>query len=123
MDVRGQPRTTWHRRGHRIVAYRDGQWRWAASGRWLKYGSGPKDPPCALCHRPPSPEGFDACLGEIPGAISACCGHGVAPGHVTYEPGQRIDWPVLEAAPDGCSYRGQVTSDGDQVGSFGDGED
>ena len=35
------------------------------------------DRPCARCGRPPTPEGYDACLGHVPGAISACCGHGV----------------------------------------------
>lgn len=33
--------------------------------------------PCPKCDRPPTPEGYDACLGLIPGATSACCGHGV----------------------------------------------
>ena len=32
---------------------------------------------CADCGEPPTPEGFDACLGPIPGVHSACCGHGV----------------------------------------------
>ena len=36
--------------------------------------------PCARCGRPPTPEGHDACLGYIEGAISACCGHGVGKG-------------------------------------------
>lgn len=37
-----------------------------------------KDPNrvCPRCHRPPTPEGYDACLGHIPGCTSACCGHG-----------------------------------------------
>ncbi len=38
--------------------------------------------PCPRCGRMPTPEGYDACLGHIPGAISACCGHGVTPGYV-----------------------------------------
>jgi len=33
--------------------------------------------PCKRCGEPPTPEGHDACLGHVPGAISACCGHGV----------------------------------------------
>jgi len=32
---------------------------------------------CIKCGRMPTSEGYDACLGYIPGAISACCGHGV----------------------------------------------
>ncbi len=33
--------------------------------------------PCIRCGRMPTPEGYDACLGYIPGATSVCCGHGV----------------------------------------------
>ena len=40
---------------------------------------------CPKCGRPPTPEGYDACLGHIPGAVSACCGHGVYEGHVMWE--------------------------------------
>lgn len=32
---------------------------------------------CPVCGRPPTPEGYDACLGYIPGCISACCSHGM----------------------------------------------
>lgn len=32
---------------------------------------------CARCGQFATPESYDACLGHIPGAISACCGHGV----------------------------------------------
>lgn len=39
--------------------------------------------PCARCGRPPTEEGYDACLGHIPGAAAACCGHGVEDGWVT----------------------------------------
>lgn len=35
--------------------------------------------PCRRCGRMPTPEGHDACLGEVPGVTSACCGHGVEP--------------------------------------------
>ena len=33
--------------------------------------------PCKRCGRMPTKEGYDACLGFIDGANSACCGHGV----------------------------------------------
>jgi len=33
--------------------------------------------PCVRCGRLPTTEGYDACLGFIPGAVSACCGHGI----------------------------------------------
>lgn len=32
---------------------------------------------CVKCGRMPTKEGYDACLGYISGATSACCGHGV----------------------------------------------
>ena len=35
------------------------------------------DRPCVRCGRPPTPEGYDACMGLVPGARSVCCGHGV----------------------------------------------
>ena len=33
--------------------------------------------PCKKCNYYPTKEGYDACLGHIKGATSACCGHGV----------------------------------------------
>ena len=33
--------------------------------------------PCKRCGQMPTREGYDACLGHIAGATSACCGHGV----------------------------------------------
>jgi len=45
---------------------------------------GPDDRrPCRRCGQPPTAEGYDACLGHIPGAVAACCGHGVYEGWVT----------------------------------------
>ena len=32
--------------------------------------------PCPACGGLPTAEGEDACLGHIPGAMAACCGHG-----------------------------------------------
>lgn len=32
---------------------------------------------CKKCEKMPTPEGYDACLGYIPNAVWACCGHGV----------------------------------------------
>lgn len=37
----------------------------------------------------PGSDGEDACLGLIPGAKQACCGHGTDPGYVLW-PGQTI---------------------------------
>jgi hypothetical protein len=43
--------------------------------------------PCVQCGQPPTPEGYDACLGHIPGVHSACCGHGVEDGYILWQPG------------------------------------
>ncbi|TAH62778.1 MAG: hypothetical protein EWM50_04995 [Gottschalkiaceae bacterium] len=37
---------------------------------------------CKRCGRKPTLEGYDACLGHIEGATSACCGHGVEEKHI-----------------------------------------
>lgn len=55
--------------------------------------------PCPQCHQSPTPEGYDACLGYIPGAISACCGHGVECGFIVWNTDQiegGTDWRVLK---------------------------
>lgn len=44
--------------------------------------------PCVKCAKMPTPEGYDACLGYIPDAIGACCGHGVVDGYVIDRSGQ-----------------------------------
>ena len=41
-----------------------------------------EDRPCIRCGKLPTPEGYDACMGYIEGASSACCGHGVESGYV-----------------------------------------
>ena len=40
---------------------------------------------CKRCGRKPTKEGYDACLGYIEGAKSACCGHGVQPPYTIKE--------------------------------------
>ena len=69
-------------RGHRIefdqTAY---VWRYADTGEVYDY-----ERPCTLCRKLPTAEGHDACLGEIPGVLNACCGHGTAAdGYIHYE--------------------------------------
>lgn len=39
---------------------------------------------CKKCGCLPTKEGYDACLGHIEGAISACCGHGVEEKYIKY---------------------------------------
>ena len=32
--------------------------------------------PCGICDNERTPEGHDACLGNLPDVVNACCGHG-----------------------------------------------
>lgn len=58
-------------RGHEI--YWDGElWRYSDNGAVYDDTRS-----CKRCGRQPTPEGYDACLGCVPGATSVCCGHGV----------------------------------------------
>jgi hypothetical protein len=70
--------TSWaYIRGTRAV-YRFKRWRWAEP----PYEYIPVDLvklPCTRCGRPPTREGYDACVGHVEGATSVCCGHGVEP--------------------------------------------
>ena len=77
-----------HSQGHIVVP---------TSGRWLYVDTGEttdKKRPCKKCKCFPTPEGYDACLGHIPGARSACCGHGVEPGYVLWNDRFRDELPV-----------------------------
>lgn len=59
-------------RGHKIVQ-RDGQWYYSDGERTV---GNPRE--CGHCSRPDAENGHDACVGEIHGAMNACCGHGVS---------------------------------------------
>jgi hypothetical protein len=50
--------------------------------------------PCKHCGLPPTPEGYDGCLGYLPGVVAACCGHGVEPPYVLTE----AEWLEAEGA-------------------------
>lgn len=47
--------------------------------------------PCTYCEKLPTPEGYDACIGFLPGVESACCGHGVSYSYVVWENGVLTD--------------------------------
>lgn len=50
-----------------------------------------KERPCGHCSLANTPEGHDGCLGTIPEAVNACCGHGIeAEAYVQYENGRCI---------------------------------
>ena len=40
---------------------------------------------CPKCGKMPTKEGYDACLGHIDRATSACCGHGVEQGYIVID--------------------------------------
>ena len=73
-------------RGHPIFWNEEEElWRFADTG--LPIASDPNRP-CFVCGWPPTPEGHDACLGHIPGAGGACCGHGRGNPYVLWENGR-----------------------------------
>jgi len=59
-------------RGHEIYSTDGRAWFYSDNGE-------PADDSrqCIRCGRMPTPEGYDACVGHVDGAISVCCGHGV----------------------------------------------
>jgi len=62
-----------HMRGHRIIWNSDIK-------RWVYKDSGSiadDSRLCPKCNKPPTKEGYDACLGFVEGFKSVCCGHGV----------------------------------------------
>jgi len=61
-DSRGNP-----------IAYINDEWVYSDDKIPLKN----EERPCTRCGRLPTIEGYDACIGYIEGATSACCGHGV----------------------------------------------
>ncbi len=60
-----------HSRGHPIEHHNNG---WVYSDNKQPIGNRA----CIRCGKMPTKEGYDACLGFIKGAKSACCGHGVS---------------------------------------------
>jgi hypothetical protein len=70
---------TSYSRGHKI--YFDGiDWRFCDSHEIDDHTRS-----CKHCGKAPTLEGYDACLGFIDGATSACCGHGVEKGYIIGE--------------------------------------
>lgn len=78
--------------------------------------------PCKQCGKSPTPEGYDACLGELENVINACCGHGVEDGYIqmeTSEMTEQQERKVINYAID-LDVRCQVC---DGLGSVYHGED
>jgi len=59
-------------RGHSITPDDSGGWIYEDTGEICNH-----DRPCKRCGKPPTVEGYDACLRYLPGIQYACCGHGV----------------------------------------------
>jgi hypothetical protein len=64
-------------RGHEII-FIDDSWVYKDNGLELY------DRECKRCGKYPTKDGYDACVGKIDGAKSACCGHGVEKPYVIY---------------------------------------
>jgi len=67
------PTITSYQRGH-LIEYNLLTKQWVYSD---DKSSIEKERPCIRCGELPTKEGYDTCLGHIPGLKSACCGHGV----------------------------------------------
>ena len=59
-----------HSRGHEIE-YNGDKWVYKDDKSSISV-----ERPCVWCGQMPTPEGYDACIGYIPGKHSVCCGHG-----------------------------------------------
>lgn len=57
------------------IEYKNGEWFF--SGTELKVEQCHDTKPCGHCGKLFTNEGHDACLGELPGLMNACCGHGI----------------------------------------------
>jgi len=60
-------------RGHEIFE-ENGNWYFKETG--FPVASNPENVVCGLCGLFNSNDGHDGCLGELPGVMNACCGHG-----------------------------------------------
>lgn len=82
-------------RGHAIV-FINGEWLYEDT-RTPTVGNARA---CGFCGRPNTVEGYDGCLGYIPGAMNACCGHGTAnEAYIQYPATKRwLFWAVYYAS-------------------------
>lgn len=70
-------------RGHRIHAI-DGEWFYSDTNEPTV--GNPRG--CGYCGRPNIKNDHDACIGELPGVMNACCGHGeIAEAYVQFNAG------------------------------------
>ena len=60
-------------RGNEIVHK---NYRWVYKDTGLSVEETHQERPCGKCNKERTSEGYDACLGTLPGTMNACCGHG-----------------------------------------------
>lgn len=72
---------TSYNRGH-LIKYVNGAWVYVDTETTIDI-----DRPCIKCGKMPTPEGYDACMGHVEGATSACCGHGKEKGYTVLKQG------------------------------------
>lgn len=65
---------TWH--GHPISLIDPENEIWVYQDTGQRVSENPSRA-CGHCKLAATPEGHDGCLGELPGVMNACCGHGV----------------------------------------------
>ena len=66
--------------------------------------------PCTFCDRKPTVEGYDPCIGFLPGVRSACCGHGVTPSYVVWDNGVLTNGLGIDGRDDVVSpFGGTIT--------------
>lgn len=76
---------TSYERGHKIYyEHKSKIWRYCDTDEYAEISR-----KCPRCGKYPTKEGYDACLGHIEGALSACCGHGVRKGYVVKQKKRR----------------------------------
>lgn len=68
---------------------------WRGNGYESSYSDGqplpcepPERRPCIGCQQPPTVDGHDPCIANLPGVQYACCGHGYLPGYVSFVDGR-----------------------------------
>ena len=77
--------------GHKIHATADadgvmGAWGYSDTDKPLKNNKRN----CIKCDMPPTEDGHDPCIANLPGVKFACCGHGVEEGYVMFNDGRVI---------------------------------
>jgi len=71
------------------------RWQWLYTDLGVAVDAYP-DRPCSRCGRRPTVEGYDGCLGRLPGVTGACCGHGIEEPYVAH--GTLIEMEGLEVS-------------------------